>query len=432
MTRSRRAISMGVVLLVLVGCSVLPTPPAGAGAPKIVQSQKERISSPQVSPDDLKQLTADNRTFALALYRSLAGSESNLFFSPYSLSLALAMTYAGANGNTQTQMAEALHFSLPQTRLHPTFNLLDQTLASRAQPSNTDQKGFQLSIANALWGQAGYTFKPEFLDTLGENYGAGLRLVDFSEAAEQARVAINDWVSQQTQGRIKDLIPGGAVTDQTRLVLSNAVYFKAAWQNPFDSHVTQNADFTLANGQKVQAPMMQQMTNFAYAKGDGYQAVELPYEGGQLAMDILLPGAGTLGDFEKNLDASRLDAILRTLAPQEVKLLFPKFTFSTESDVNDALKQAGMLDAFDPNKADFSGMDGARDLFISSVLHKAFIGVDEAGTEAAASTAVVVGITAMPLEPITLTIDHPFIFLIRDRETGVILFLGRVMNPTAN
>jgi serpin B len=398
----------------------------------LVQSKKERLINPAVPASDLAALENGNRAFALDFYQAVRDQDGNLFYSPYSISLALAMTYAGARGTTESQMGETLHFTLPQDRLHAAINALDQELASRADASS-DHEGdpFQLNIANSIWAQQDYTFLPQYLDLLAQNYGAGLRLVDFAGAAESARQTINDWVNQQTQGKIKDLIPQGAIDQMTRLVLANAIYFKASWLHPFEENLTQDGDFHLLDGGHVRVPMMaaSSSTHLPYVQGQGYQAVELPYVGQDVSMLILVPDAGTFQQFEAALDPAKLQDILTGLKPQQVAFKMPKFKFETSYGLSNTLAGMGMPDAFNPGQADFSGMDGGRNLYITKVLHKAYVAVDENGTEAAAATAVIVGLTAMQPSPVELTVDRPFIFLIQDKPTGTILFMGRILNP---
>ncbi len=400
-------------------------------ASEVLQSEKQRVTNPDVPESDLERLVEGNSTFAFDLYQALKGEEGNLFYSPYSISLALAMTYAGARGETEEQMAETLNFLLSQEELHPAFNSLDILLGQRGEGAQgKDGEGFRLNIVNAIWGQKDYEFLDEFLDVLAENYGAGLRLVDFINETEKSRVTINDWVSDQTEGRIEDLIPPGVITILTRLVLTNAIYFNAAWEYPFEEDATYNGPFYLLDGSEVTVPLMTQTESFGYAEGDGYQAVELPYDGRELSMVILLPEEGQFETFEGSLDAALVDAIIDGLESQEVALTMPKFEFESGFGLKDTLSAMGMPIAF-TDAADFSGMTGGRDLQIAEVIHKAFVSVDEAGTEAAAATAVIMQLTAMPEEPVEVTVDHPFIFLIRDIETGTILFVGRVIDPTA-
>jgi len=418
---------MVVVLVALVGCGGIPGMQQAQG--ESVRSNKPRASAPEVAAPDLADLVGGNSAFAFDLYQALRKKDGNLFYSPYSISLALAMTYAGARGETERQMAGALHFVLPQEWLHPAFNSLDQALASRGQGAQgQDGKGFRLNVVNAIWGQQGYQFLPAFLDLLAENYGAGLRVLDFASAPEEARTTINEWVSEQTEDRIKDLIPQGAVDALTRLVLTNAIYFNAAWADAFEAAQTQDGPFHLLDGGEVSVPLMRQTGGFGYAEGEGYQAVELPYDGRELAMVVLLPRAGEFERFESALDAGRVEQIVGSLEYQQVRLTMPRFEFESGFSLKEALAAMGMAEAFS-EQADFSGMTGRRDLFISEVVHKAFVSVDEAGTEAAAATAVIMKLTAAVEEPVEVTMDRPFIFLIRDLETGAILFVGRVVEP---
>jgi serpin B len=397
----------------------------------VIQSEEPRDTTPQVSASDLNALVEGNSAFAFNLYQQLKSEEGNLFYSPYSISLALAMTYAGARGETESQMADALNFILPQDRLHPAFNALALELDSRGQGAQgKDGEGFRLNIVNAIWGQKDYQFLANFLDVLAVNYGAGLRVLDFIGAPEESRLTINDWVADQTEDRIKDLIPPGLINSLTRLVLTNAIYFNAKWQHTFEEAMTEDGLFHLLDGSQLTVPMMRQTESFKYAEGDGYQAVELLYDGGELSMVILLPDSGQFEAFEDSLSAETVTGIIENLEYQQVDLTMPKFEFDSSFSLQEALSALGMPIAFS-GSADFSGMTGNRELFISDVVHKAFVSVDEAGTEAAAATAVVVGETAMPPAPVTMTIDRPFIFLIRDIETGTILFVGRTLDPSA-
>jgi len=421
---------MVVTMLGLVGCSILAGVPSDDLAPgEMVQSKKQRVSSPDVAEDDLAELVAGNSAFAFDLHQAIREEEGNLFYSPYSISLVLAMTYAGAREETEQQMADTLHYTLPKDRLHPGFNALDIELASRGEGAEgKDEEGFRLNIVNAIWGQTGYEFLSKFLDTLAENYGAGLRLLDFVKASEESRGVINDWVSEETEGKIEDLLPPNSITSLTRLVLTNAIYFNAAWEYPFEEERTHDGPFNLLDGRQVTVPMMEQTEYFGYAQGEGYQAVELPYDGEELSMVILLPEAGRFEEFASALDAQRVDSILKDITPQEVHLTMPKFTYESGFRLKETLAAMGMPAAF--TSADFSGMDGTRNLFIDDVYHKAFISLDEAGTEAAAATAVVVA-RAAPTPPKEVTVDRPFVFMIRDIETDALLFLGQVVNPSA-
>jgi len=411
----------------LSGCA--PQMPAGSVVQAdVLQSDKPRETPLPMQDAQVPDLVAGQSAFAFDLYNLLFDEEANLFYSPYSISLALAITYAGARGETARQMADALQFTLPQDRLHRAFNALDMALATRGEDLDPDER-FRLHIANALWGQEGYAFLAAFLDELAENYGAGLRLVDFVGAPDASRRTINEWVEQQTEDRIKDLLPAGSISPDTRLVLSNAIYFNAAWMHPFEEEVTQDGTFHLFDGGQVTVPMMTQSELLGYTAGEGYQAVELPYLGGELSMVILVPAQGTFQDWARGMDARQLAAIVGDMERMQVQLAMPRFTFKSGFRLRDALVDLGMSDAFS-GAADFSGMSGGRDLFISNVYHKAFVAVDEEGTEAAAATAVVMELTAAPAQPVEVTVDRPFMFLIRDIETGTILFLGHVVDPS--
>lgn len=385
----------------------------------------------QDSPD--KQIAIkDNNAFALDLYTQLSKEEGNLFFSPNSISTALAMTYAGARGKTATQMANALHFSLSQKQLHQAFFELMKDL--KADPRTS---GYQLSIANALWGQRDYKFYDEFINITEKYYDAGFKKVDFinEKNREEARQAINKWVEGKTNNKIKELIvkTPQVLTDLTRLVLTNAIYFKGKWQFQFDAKNTQDAPFTLLNGEKVIVPMMSQTKEFNYAENDTLQIIEMAYTGNKLSMVILLPKSiDGLRQIEGSLTQDNLNTWLSTLHNREVIASIPKFKMTSQFELNGALKSLGMVDAFDM-QADFSGM--APDpvgLYISEVLHKAFVDVNEEGTEAAAATAVVMMRMGIEEPKPVFMADHPFIFIIRDTKAGSILFMGRVEDPLSN
>ena len=411
---------------------VLPDPTAV----EELRSDKDRSASP-LGAADLAELVRGNNAFAFELYRALNDGEGNLFYSPFSISQALAMTYAGARGETQRQMADTLHYRLPQSGLHPAFNVLDRTLASRGQapqgtPNSEGEGGqyFRLNIANAVWGQDGYQFLPDFLDVLAENYGAGMMAADFAGAPDESRVRINDWVSEETAGKVTDLLPVGAIDRSTRLVLTNAIYFNASWLWPFNPRDTEVRPFHLDGGGTVMVPMMTETSKefYGYARGDGYQAVDVPYSWGEMSMTILLPDEGTLGAFEDSLDSELFDQIMDGIETDYVTLTMPLFEFESEFGLGDTLAGMGMPDAFDDG-ADFSGMTGSKDLQISRVVHKAFVSVDEKGTEAAAATGVVMQTSGPSKEPIPVTVNRPFMFLIRDTGIDTVLFLGRVSNP---
>ena len=397
-------------------------PPASTPA-MVAQSSRARLNSPQVDSTQGAALTAGNNSFAFDLYRAIRAGKGNLFYSPYSVSQALAMTYAGARNNTEQQMANALHFTLPQAQLHAAFNAQDQKLGRPAH-ANGD---FSLNLANALWGQSGFPFQPAFLDTLAENYGAGMRLADFvgDGSREQARQDINQWVKDKTAGKIQDLLVKGILSEKTRLVLVNAIYFKADWDVPF-TRGTRNGEFTPLDSSPVTVPMMSRRATAGYAKGVDYEAVEIAYQCGRMRLLALMPAAGQFAAFEGTLTTERVDAIARGLHAGELLLSMPKFQYYASLRLNDSLSTLGMSDAFDAGRADFSGMTGQSNLFIAHVVHKAFVAVDEKGTEAAAATGVVTELTSMP---VSLTLNRPFIFVIRDGESGAVLFVGRLLDP---
>jgi serpin B len=414
---------MVVVLASSMSCTEGDTFVAGME----LKSDKTRVTS-NASQADLETLVNGNTEFAFDLYQQLAKESGNVFFSPYSLSVALAMTYAGARGETESQMAEVLHFDLPQDRLHTAFNLLDAELASRQ--ASDDQSNFQLDITNAIWGQRDFKFLSDFLDTLAENYGAGLRIVDFLRATEEARQTINQWASDETEGRIEELIAEGMLEPATVLVLANAIYFKALWFSPFSEEKTHDAQFTLLDGSTVTVPMMEQVISLGYhriyTEGSDYQAIELKYKGYDFSMVVLLPRAGKFEEFEASLDAQKVEDIIGSLEGElAVMLSMPRFSYDTGYDLVDTLIEMGMPNAF--GKADFSGMAENADLYIYAVGHKAFISVDEKGTEAAAASYVGMAMGGMKIE---FNMNRPFIYLIRDIETGTILFVGRVVNPS--
>ena len=421
--KKQRVLSFAIVLIIaslLAGCA---TPVKGA----VLQSDKPRVTSDAADAETAELVSGDS-AFAFDLYQMLRDAqEGNLFYSPFSISLALAMTYAGARGETERQMAETMHYTLPQERLHPAFNALEAMLTSCEDEG--DEAAFQLHIANAIWGQEGYAFLSAFLDTLAENYGAGLRTVDFANETEAARQTINDWVSEQTKEKIEDLIPKGVLNPAVSLVLTNAIYFNGKWVLPFENDATHDDVFTLLDANTVSVPMMSQKASFAYAEGNGYQAIELPYRDSTMSMLFVLPEAGRFEEIEGTFSTELVAAIIEELTPQLVHLFVPKYSFESEFNLSKTLIQMGMPAAF--GNADFSGMTGNLDLFISDVVHKAFVAVDEEGTEAAAATAVIMMRGAPPQESILMKLDRPFLFLIRDNDTGTILFVGRVLNPEA-
>jgi len=380
-----------------------------------------------VSADALA-LAHGNNQFALNLHQQLSARGGNIFCSPFSVSAALAMTCAGARGDTVREMAATLRFPLTGPGLDAAFHEL-----LRATKGG-ESRGYELSIASGLWCERRFQFQPEFLNRVKGHYEAELAEMDFAAQAEASRQAINAWVEKQTRGKIQNLISPGAIMELTKLVLANAIYFHGQWAEPFPKQLTKDAPFEVTPRQKVSAPMMCQQDKFDYLETNSFQALRLVYEGGDLAMVVLLPRrADGLAEFEKSLTAENLYAWLGKLKRREVLVYLPKFRVESAFTLNEELAARGMRLAFSPD-ADFSGMTGGKDLLISLVLHKAFVEVDEKGTEAAAVTAVIPTPTASPHwkpppSPPVFRADHPFLFLIRDQRSGSILFLGRVANP---
>jgi serpin B len=387
---------------------------------------------------DLAAVVRGNNEFAIDLYARLRQNEGNLFSSPYSISAALAMTYAGARGETAEQMAKVLHFGLDkpgapatgrlgQDRLHPAFAELTRELNGHGLP-----RDYQLHVANSLWGEQRIPFLPTYQKLIKANYGSRIRPVDFVGQTEKARGLINRWVEEQTNDKIKDLLQRSDLDRLTRLVLVNAIYFKAAWEKPFEPEMTQKGvPFQVAAGKTVPVALMQQTGKFRYLDGDTFEVLELPYEGNELAMVVFLPrDKNGLAKFEESLTAAKLDGWLGRLEPRQVEVGLPRFKVGSRFELSTLLSEMGMPLAFRQD-ADFAGMTAAAKLFISKVIHQAFVDVNEEGTEAAAATAVVMRGAGRPEKGVVFRADHPFLFLLRDTRTGSILFLGRLTNPEA-
>jgi serpin B len=377
--------------------------------------------------DDTYVAAKSTSVFASGLFLQLSTDEGNLFFSPYSISSALAMTYAGARGNTAAQMASVLAFTLPPEKLDPAMSDLKVML----QAGN---KGYQLFIANALWAQTGYALRPEFLAIADKYYSAGFKEVDYNDAAvrEQTRQRINAWTAENTGNRINDLIMPEVLKAGTRLVLTNAIYFKGMWGSPFDTKLTREGPFNVAPREPVRVPMMNQTGKFKYAEDKDAQILEMPYSGG-LAMVIVLPRSfDKIGDVREALTRD-LDSRFARLSEKQVHVTLPRFKMEKEFTLNEPLIALGMVDAFEASSADFSGMTtNPAGLYISKVIHKAFIEVNEEGTEAAAATAVRMNVSAavtVRQDTTYFIADRPFFFLIRDTRTGAILFMGRLSDP---
>jgi serpin B len=377
-------------------------------------------------PDDVSSVANGINLFAFDLYGKLRTEDGNLFFSPHSLSTALAMTWAGARGATEREMAQTLHFDLGQNRLHPACGRWIERLNAAGQAGD-----FELAVANRLWGQSDFKILPDFQNTVKMFYGADIAPADFEKNAEGVRKEINGWVEEKTRDKIQDLLPSGVLQPLTRLVLVNAIYFKGVWAETFDQKATTTQPFKLESGEKIHVPMMRQVKNFAYAEDETTQVLELPYKGRALSMIVLLPRADDgLKALEEKLTGENLKRWTGAATHKRVEVQLPRFKSTSQFELSKTLGALGMTDAF-TGAADFSGMTGNRDFFISAIIHKAFVDVNEKGTEAAAATAVVMRLTAMPSPepPVEFKADHPFVFLIRDNPSGAILFLGRVTNP---
>lgn len=443
MTRRTLAAALVATVMLVLGLAALVAGCGGAAQPEtetdttsievgFVAPEQTRTEPDPGAQADAATVAACNNAFGLELFRALktdAAAEDNLVCSPYSLSAVLAMTFAGASGETEREMARVLHFDLPQERLHPAFNALDRRLAA----------GGQLQMANALWGMAGYPYNQAFLDLLSAQYGAGLGLVDFNRP-EEARAIINDWIAEHTSGRIPEMIPPGDIKPETYpwLMLTDAIYFKAEWEWPFPPESTHEREFTLLDGSRITVPMMRQKAVLPYATGAGWLAVELPYEGETFFMVIILPDEGELETLIGGLDAGKLDTIISNLQQGKVQLVMPRFGTASTPPVQDVLKGMGLERMFVLGN-DFTKMvdldsklPQPAGLGVTGVHQKAFIAVTEKGTEAAAASSVTV---AAGCETTTteyyreVVVDRPFVYLIRDRDTGQIVFLGQVTRP---
>lgn len=373
--------------------------------------------------EDARALVGGNADFALDIYAELRGRDGNLFLSPYGLSTALAMAYAGARARTEDQMADVLRFELPQDRLHEAFGALGGRLRAGGEGGS-----YRLEMANALWAQEGHGLREEFRDLLAGSYRAGLEEVDFARAPERARRTINAWVSARTERRVRELLRHGDLGPATALVLTNAIRFEGSWAARFDERQTRDAPFRTGGGE-VTVPFMNRTARLALATEPGLDVLELPYGDGRLSMVVLLPKADDgLAGLEASLTGENLERWLSRLRERAVRLSLPRLEVETRLDVSRTLQEMGMTDAFHAARADFSGITGRRDLFLSLVVQQARVEVSEQGTEAAAGTAVVLERGG---KPVAFVADRPFLFLVRDRRSGSILFVGRVVNPAA-
>jgi serpin B len=430
-----RPIPLSLVALLVWLCSCAPwatddDPQYGL----LLQSDKERDTAPSVSEAELTALAEGNNAFAWELYQQLRLRNGNQFYSPYCISLGLAMAYAGARAQTAIQMAEELHFGLTQDRLHQTFNALDLRLADPAAAGAASvDDGFRLFIMNSVWGQEGYSFLQSYLDVLAEHYGVGLRVLDFRSDPKGARLIINQWASDGTGQRVRELVAPGVVSSAARLVLTNAVYFRAPWAKQFPPERTHEEPFQPLESAEVTVPMMSQTAAFPYLQGEDYQALGLDYAGGDAFMLILLPAVQAFAEFEATLSQDRVDAILAGLRLRVVELTLPKFAYEAGMPLGDILRGMGMPDAMCGGMTDFSGIDGMLGtLCISEVVHSGYVQIDENGSEASAGgggfTDSSGAVPDRPEELVQFRADHPFIFVIDDVRTGTVLFIGRVVN----
>jgi serpin B len=392
----------------------------------VVRSEEARDLDPSVPTGDLRAIVAADAAFAFDLYHELAaGRQANLFFSPSSAAAALTMAYAGARGRTADEMARVLHTPFAGDRLHAARNRLDLDLRR-----SDDGEALALHVANALWGHAGVPFEEPFLGTLARHYGAGMHVADFATDPDGVRRAINDWVETATRDKIREMFPAGSIDTLTRLVLANAVYLRAQWVEPFDPAATEPGPFQRLDGRSRPVPMMHTVALYDYAEGDGYQAIRLPYVG-DAAMLVVVPEPGRFTEIQPGFTAEFVDQLIRRLGPHQVDLRMPRFGFTSAFGLVNALSALGMPAAFDASAADFGGITSHQTLFLQDVRHQAYVNVDERGTEAAAATGIALRTVAFRTgPPAQLTLDRPFLFAIRHRTTGSLLFLGHVVEPT--
>ena len=400
--------------------------------PVFLEAAIDRLPPNSFPDPDLLSLVDGNNEFALSMYRVInkVSNSKNLVFSPYSISLALAMAYGGARAETAKEMTQALQIELPEDRFYKSWNNLDQWLADLEKDRNQTDEGIDLQISNAVWVQQGYPFLESYLNLLAEYFGAGLQTTNFAQFPEESRLAINNLAADQTHQKIENLIPPGAIHPLTRMAIVNAIYLSAPWRQPFDEQLTKEKPFYLTDGSKISVPFMEQTQEIPYFADDYVKMVSLPYSSGHLSMVIVMPAAGTFQQFSNQLDFQKISDRFENLSIGKVEINIPRFRLENDFNLNEILENLGMKLAFIPDQADFSGMEPGHEIYIDQVFHKAFIDVNEAGTEAAAATAVLMaGKGFNPDEPQKITFDHPFLFFIQDRESGTILFIGQVINP---
>jgi serpin B len=416
--RHRFAIPMMVIIGLSTACST--------GGPGVAMVAVDR--APSTGADAVAAADAVN-AFGLDIYSQLAADGDNLVFSPSSIALALAMARAGARGTTAEEMDAVLH-EVASDEHAAWLNALDLALGNRTgtfRDASDEEQEVTLGIANTSFAQGDMNLEQAYLEALASRFGSGVQLVDFRSETEAARRLINAWVNEQTRQRIPELLQPGVLDEMTRLALVNAIYLKAAWQNPFEEELTSDGRFALTDGSRITVPMMSLLEPLPYARGDEWEAVELPYVGGSLAMTVIVPD--DIAAFEGSLDPDVLASVVGALEERSVQLSFPRFGIETKTELGEVLAALGMPTAF-TDMADFSGITTDYPLAISAVVHQANIDVDEAGTEAAAATAVIIGAVSAPIVDVTLDVDRPFLFALRDKPTGAVLFLGRVMDPS--
>jgi serpin B len=392
------------------------------------------------APIPPKVATGDQK-FAVALFHQLKKvGPGNLFFSPYSIAAALAMIHAGATGRTREEIENALGRPGGGDALVEAAGTLARELAGRSEATASEKSrlahaegvtpdsfGVHLSLANAIWHQSGYPIEASFCETLRLRLGAGIRDVDFAKAPERAVQDVNDWVAKATRDKIRDVLSPGLLHPMTRVLLANAIYFKARWQDPFVEGATRPEPFHLLDGSHVPVPMMHTGGSFASAKDPELHALQMPYSGGLISMIVLLPDAGKFEKVSKELDAARLEGLIAAMEPRQTEISFPKFRVESNFMLAAPLRALWIIRAFE--KGDFSRISPEPGFFLSEVIHKTFVDVDEKGTEAAAVTVPMMAGSAGPRKLVPFHADRPFLFVIRDLPTGTPLFLGRVVDP---
>lgn len=426
----RSTLAIGFALFSAVACSESevatggPTHDPSNNSQALLKSDLPRDPTPDITTQELATTVSGERAFAWEMYHQLTPKAENLFVSPYSISTALAMAYAAAGGTTKADMAKVLHFDLPDEKFHASYNALDLALQARNLPATDASPALELSVSNAFWPRKGREPLASYLDTLAVNYGTGVYPLDYAGDPESSRKAINTAVSDWTKQRIPELLAQGVITTDTTAVLTNTIYLFAPWQTPFKKSATAPAPFAGADGTSTNVDTMNGDVSGRYARGEGYQVLALPYRSGDLELVIVLPDTGSFATFESTLNDGRSAQLLAELKPSLMRLHLPKFSLRTAVNLNDALGALGMASAFD-GSAEFPGL-GTAQAPISDVVHEAFVEVSEAGTEAAAATAVVFRESAAPMPDAEVQVNHPFVFFVRDVPTNATLFVGRV------